>query len=126
MNYYIPPPIVSTEPHSEPILPSPIVNMPDSPMIDQQEANESSNQKTSFPQTRVKAIMKADKDVQLVSGDSVYAMSIAAELFLEILAKEALVYTRSEGRKTVHYKDVSKAVASISALEFLEGSMSFL
>lgn len=78
--------------------------------------------KSTFPVSRVKAIMRQDQDVQLVSGDAVYAMAVAAEAFLEILAKEAYSFTKAESRKTVQYKDLAKAVESVVAFEFLEGA----
>jgi DNA polymerase epsilon subunit 4 len=79
--------------------------------------------KSTFPVSRVKAIMRQDQDVQMVSGDAVYAMAVATEAFLEILAKEAYTFTKAESRKTVQYKDLAKAVESVVAFEFLEGAL---
>ena len=41
------------------------------------------------------------------------------------MAKESFVYTMQEGRKTLNYKDVAKAIHSITALEFLEDIVPF-
>ena len=44
--------------------------------------NSSSNSSSSFPLARVKKIMKADKDVNLVSAEAVHLTSIASVGFL--------------------------------------------
>jgi histone H3/H4 len=62
--------------------------------------------KASFPQARVKNIMRQDKEVHLVATDAVYVVSVATELFLEILGRESFAFTNQEGRKTISYKDV--------------------
>jgi histone H3/H4 len=67
--------------------------------------------KSTLPISRVKAIMRQDEDVQAVSGDAVFAMSVAAEAFLEILIKESYQYTFKESRKTVNYKDVGESLS---------------
>jgi DNA polymerase epsilon subunit 4 len=90
-------------------------------------------EKDSFPLTRVKNIIKQDDEVQLIATDAVFVVSVATELFLEILysfiqlilvrGRESYAYTKQENRKTVAYKDVAKAVNSIIAFEFLEDTV---
>lgn len=55
---------------------------------------------------RIKTVMKIDKDVHNVTLDGVYAVSVAVEMFLELLAQETAQYTIKEGRKVVMFKDV--------------------
>ena len=85
----------------------------------------SSSSKTGgslFPVSRIKTIMRQDDEVAVISGDAVFAMAVAAEAFLESLAKESFTFTKMDGRKTVTYKDVAKAVEAVVAFEFLEGT----
>ncbi|PJF19367.1 hypothetical protein PSACC_00864 [Paramicrosporidium saccamoebae] len=60
----------------------------------------------SFPQARVKKIMKADKD-------------LGTEVFLEFLTGQAAKLTATEKRKTVTYKDIASTVSSDPRLHFL-------
>ncbi|KAI9091735.1 hypothetical protein DFS34DRAFT_320866 [Phlyctochytrium arcticum] len=77
--------------------------------------------KTSFPQARVKSIMREDKDLSMVTSDAIFAATLATEMFLEHLVEKSFEMTRSEGRKAVNYKDVAKAVAEHGEMAFLEG-----
>ncbi len=58
--------------------------------------------KPSFPQSRVKSIMKLDPDVQNVSADAVYAVTVATQLFVELLVLEAHQYTLQSGRYFIY------------------------
>lgn len=84
--------------------------------------NQPATTKTAFPQARVKTIMREDKDVASVSHDAVFAVTLATEMFLEYLVQKSYSSTKTEGRKIVSYKDVSRAVADNVDLAFLEGN----
>ncbi|KAJ3094245.1 hypothetical protein HDU96_001768 [Phlyctochytrium bullatum] len=60
----------------------------------------------SFPVPRVKAVMKEDPEVMQVASDAAVLMSLATELFLEKLTKDAWAYTTKADRKTIAYKDL--------------------
>lgn len=81
-----------------------IVNNPNSSAA---TANNSSGP-TIFPLARVKKIMKADKDVNLVSADAVNLVSLATELFLDNFVKRASDISQNDKRRTILYKDFGK------------------
>lgn len=58
-----------------------------------------------FPLARIKKIMKADKDVNLVAADAVNVISLATELFLDSFVKKASEISQNEKRRTILYKD---------------------
>lgn len=76
--------------------------------------NEGSNPSVStgssatFPLARIKKIMKADKDVNLVSADAVNLISVATEMFLDSFVKKASEISQNEKRRTILYKDFGK------------------
>ncbi|KAI8926449.1 hypothetical protein BC831DRAFT_456230 [Entophlyctis helioformis] len=63
--------------------------------------------------------MKLDKDIQATTADAVYAVTAAAELFLEVLARESFDYARRDGRRSLLYRDVAWAVNDVQEFEFL-------
>ncbi|KAI8603936.1 histone-fold-containing protein [Dissophora ornata] len=75
---------------------------------------------TVLPVARVKRIIKEDKDVQMVSNDAVFLISLATELFLESFTSKAYNLAKMEKRKTVSYKDLATAVTQYDSLEFLQ------
>ncbi|KAF9354042.1 hypothetical protein BGX26_008195 [Mortierella sp. AD094] len=75
---------------------------------------------TQLPAARVKRIIKEDKDVQMVSNDAVFLISMATELFLESFTAKAFNLAKIEKRKTVSYKDLATAVTQHDSLEFLQ------
>ena len=102
-----------------------------SPRLSEQSKRkiESPVKKINFPAAKIKAIMKADHDVAMISADAVLAMAAASELFLQELAQASWSFTSSESRKTIVYKDVgkvwvydylAKAVDSSFSFEFLK------
>lgn len=58
-----------------------------------------------FPLARIKKIIKADKDVNLVSADAVNLVSLATEMFLDNFVKKASDISQNEKRRTILYKD---------------------
>uniref|UniRef100_A0A3B5M2C7 DNA polymerase epsilon subunit 4 n=1 Tax=Xiphophorus couchianus TaxID=32473 RepID=A0A3B5M2C7_9TELE len=72
---------------------------------------------SKLPLTRIKALMKTDPDVSLASQESVFII----ELFVEMIAKDALVYAQQGKRKTLQRKDLDNAIEAIDEFAFLEG-----
>ncbi|KAG0227601.1 hypothetical protein BGW42_002823 [Actinomortierella wolfii] len=75
---------------------------------------------TALPAARIKRIIKEDKDINMVSNDAVFLISLATELFLESFTSKAYGLARMEKRKTVFYKDLANAVSQYDTLEFLQ------
>lgn len=63
---------------------------------------------TSLPLSRIKKIMKSDKDVGLCSNDAVFLTAEATKLFIESLAENAYAETQRAKLKTVMYKDIGR------------------
>ena len=61
-----------------------------------------------FPQTKVRAIMKVDRDVGAVTPDAVAAVAYATEAFVQHLAAASYEATKETGRKTIAYADVGE------------------
>ncbi|KAA0707942.1 DNA polymerase epsilon subunit 4 [Triplophysa tibetana] len=76
-----------------------------------------------LPLSRIKALMKADPDVSLASQESVFIIAKATELFVEMIAKDALVYAQQGKRKTLQRKDLDNAIDAIDEFAFLEGTL---
>ncbi|XP_069378194.1 DNA polymerase epsilon subunit 4 isoform X1 [Paralichthys olivaceus] len=76
---------------------------------------------SKLPLTRIKALMKTDPDVSLASQESVFIIAKATELFVEMIAKDALVYAQQGKRKTLQRKDLDNAIEAIDEFAFLEG-----
>ncbi|KAM9831404.1 DNA polymerase epsilon subunit 4 [Neosynchiropus ocellatus] len=76
---------------------------------------------SKLPLARIKALMKTDPDVSLASQESVFIIAKATELFVEMIAKDALVYAQQGKRKTLQRKDLDNAIEAIDEFAFLEG-----
>ncbi|KAI5289667.1 hypothetical protein KEM54_003457, partial [Ascosphaera aggregata] len=75
---------------------------------------------TCLPASRVKAIVKQDEEIAKLSNPATFSISIATQLFVEYLTKQAHLAMKSDGRRGVlQYKDVAAAVSRIDNLEFL-------
>ncbi|KAI5101902.1 DNA polymerase epsilon subunit 4 isoform X1 [Silurus meridionalis] len=74
-----------------------------------------------LPLSRIKALMKADPDLSLASQESVFIIAKATELFVEMIAKDALVYAQQGKRKTLQRKDLDNAIEAADEFAFLEG-----
>ncbi|XP_061540003.1 DNA polymerase epsilon subunit 4 isoform X2 [Phycodurus eques] len=81
------------------------------------------NRLSKLPLTRIKALMKTDPDVSLASQESVFIIAKATELFVEMIAKDALVYVQQGKRKTLQRKDLDNAIEAIDEFAFLEGTL---
>ncbi|KAG0246134.1 histone-fold-containing protein [Mortierella sp. GBAus27b] len=75
---------------------------------------------TQLPAARIKRIIKEDKDVQMVSNEAVFLISVATEVFLEGFIAKAFNLAKLEKRKTLSYKDLATAVTQHDSLEFLQ------
>ncbi|XP_051928883.1 DNA polymerase epsilon subunit 4 isoform X1 [Hippocampus zosterae] len=78
---------------------------------------------SKLPLTRIKALMKTDPDVSLASQESVFIIAKATELFVEMIAKDAMVYAQQGKRKTLQRKDLDNAIEAIDEFAFLEGTL---
>ncbi|KAK7889765.1 hypothetical protein WMY93_025325 [Mugilogobius chulae] len=76
---------------------------------------------SKLPLARIKALMKTDPDVSLASQESVFIIAKATELFVEMIAKDAMVYAQQGKRKTLQRKDLDNAIEAIDEFAFLEG-----
>ncbi|KAJ1959889.1 hypothetical protein IWQ62_004432 [Dispira parvispora] len=72
-----------------------------------------------FPMSRVKKVIKEDRDIHLCSADAVYAIALAAQLFVENLSRLGQECALEGKRKTLAYKDLAKVVKDTERLEFL-------
>ncbi|XP_069006518.1 DNA polymerase epsilon subunit 4 [Embiotoca jacksoni] len=81
------------------------------------------NRLSKLPLARIKALMKTDPDVSLASQESVFIIAKATELFVEMIAKDALVYAQQGKRKTLQRKDLDNAIEAIDEFAFLEGTL---
>ncbi|KAJ1984684.1 hypothetical protein H4R34_000518 [Dimargaris verticillata] len=72
-----------------------------------------------FPLSRVRRVIKEDRDISMCQSDAVVAIALAAQLFVEELAKQGQEAAQASKRKTVAYKDLAKAVSETDRLEFL-------
>nr|XP_057929793.1 DNA polymerase epsilon subunit 4 isoform X1 [Doryrhamphus excisus] len=92
---------------------------------------------SKLPLARIKALMKTDPDVSLASQESVFIIAKATikknmaylllpvqqELFVEMIAKDALVYAQQGKRKTLQRKDLDNAIEAVDEFAFLEGTL---
>ncbi|XP_076880543.1 DNA polymerase epsilon subunit 4 [Brachyhypopomus gauderio] len=78
---------------------------------------------SKLPLSRIRALMKADPDVSLAGQDSVFIIARATELFVEMIAKDALVYAQQGKRKTLQRKDLDNAIEAVDEFAFLEGTL---
>ncbi|XP_074310023.1 uncharacterized protein LOC141644397 [Silene latifolia] len=78
----------------------------------------------SFPVSRVKKIVKFDKDISRVTSEALFLVSGAAELFLHFLAEKSSDIVTAKKRKTIKLEDLRIAVKRHQpAREFLLDSL---
>lgn len=117
----LPIPLAMIHPQTHPLqvqIP-PVGTFSQSPIESAKRKMESPAKKINFPVAKIKTIMKADDEVANISSDAVLVMAAATELFLQELADASWKNTAKEARKTILYKDVSKAVDGSVEFEFL-------
>nr|KIR88630.1 DNA polymerase epsilon p12 subunit [Cryptococcus tetragattii IND107] len=76
---------------------------------------------TMFPVTRVKKIVKADRDIDIMSSEAVFMVSVAAEYFIKHFMEEGYTKARLEKRKLINYRDMANVVARSEEFDFLKG-----
>jgi histone H3/H4 len=74
--------------------------------------------KPTIPMQKVKQIMKLDPKVQ-ATQDAVYAITVATQLFLELLTMESFSCCKSSGQKTIQYQHIAQIIGEIHEFEFL-------
>jgi DNA polymerase epsilon subunit 4 len=86
-----------------------------------QSLAEKSKGTTIFPLTRVKRIIKADKDLDIMSSEATFLIAVATEYFIKHFMEEGYTKARLERRRIVNYKDLANVVARSEEFEFLRG-----
>ncbi|KAL3873621.1 hypothetical protein ACJMK2_036716 [Sinanodonta woodiana] len=76
-----------------------------------------------LPLSRIKSIMKSDPDVTLASQEAVILLAKAAELFIQMLSKDAVGSTMQGKRKTLQRKDLDHVLDTRDSYLFLEGTL---
>ncbi|XP_065074121.1 DNA polymerase epsilon subunit 4 [Ochlerotatus camptorhynchus] len=87
------------------------------------EASSKGPRLVQFPLSKIKQIMKFDPDVQVISGQAIFLVTRAAELFVQTMAKEFYTHTVAGKKKTISKRDVDLTIQSVDTLMFLEGMM---
>lgn len=77
----------------------------------------------SLPLSKIKRIFKMDPDYFGSSASAVYATGVATELFVQYLVEHASMLAKLEKRKKIQYKDLSNAVSTQDALNFLSDTI---
>ncbi|XP_019442200.1 PREDICTED: nuclear transcription factor Y subunit C-2-like [Lupinus angustifolius] len=72
-----------------------------------------------LPLSRIKRIVKADKDVKMVSAEVPLFMAKACEIFIQELTLRAWILTQDKESCTLQNGDIAKAVQKIHVLHFL-------
>ncbi|WVR09584.1 hypothetical protein IAU60_006654 [Kwoniella sp. DSM 27419] len=75
---------------------------------------------TIFPMSRIKRIVKADKDLENMSNEAVFLVAVATEYFIKHFMEEGYTKARLEKRKIVNYKDMAAVVARSEEFDFLK------
>ena len=73
----------------------------------------------TIPFRSIKRTMKLDPIIGTVQNEAAILTTLAAELFVEALAKESHQNAKSRGRNTIRYEDVAEARSKNSAYSFL-------
>ncbi|KAJ0262577.1 Nuclear factor Y [Hirschfeldia incana] len=73
-------------------------------------AEEEETTRPVFPVTRVKKIMKVDKDINKINSDALQLVTYSTELFLRFLAEKSSVIAAEKKRKTVNLDHLRIAV----------------
>ncbi|CAN8267751.1 unnamed protein product [Cochlearia groenlandica] len=74
------------------------------------EEDEETMIRPEFPITRVKKIMKLDKDINKINSDALHLVAYSTELFLRFLADKSSIVTAEKKRKTVNLDHLRIAV----------------
>ncbi|XP_040578367.1 uncharacterized protein [Lepeophtheirus salmonis] len=108
---------------SETVSQSILQEQPEVHCLSDTEELEKEDKLYRLPLGRIKNIMKCDPELNLASADSVFLVTKATELFIQNLAEECYLYTKSSKKKTITKKDFDKALDNATPLAFLEGTL---
>jgi DNA polymerase epsilon subunit 4 len=79
---------------------------------------------TMFPIARVKRIIKSDKDLEMMSAEATFLISVATEYFVKHFMEEGYTKARLEKRRIINYKDMANVVSRAEEFDFLKGESS--
>jgi len=71
----------------------------------------------------VKRIIKLDEEIGACSNSAAFLVTVAAEMFIQYLAKQGYKGAQKDRRKNLQYKDLANAVAALDTLEFLSDTI---
>merc|ERR1712137_1368499 len=72
-----------------------------------------------LPLARIKKIMKADKDVKMISQEAPILFAKACEIFIRELTLRAWLQTEENKRKTLQRNDIAAAISKTDMFDFL-------
>ncbi|RSH91439.1 hypothetical protein EHS25_009738 [Saitozyma podzolica] len=75
---------------------------------------------TLFPISRVKRIIKADKDLDMMTGEACFMISVATEYFVKHFMEEGYTKARLDKRRIVNYRDMAAVVTRSEEFDFLK------
>ncbi|ORX39435.1 histone-fold-containing protein [Kockovaella imperatae] len=74
---------------------------------------------TIFPISRVKKIIKADKELDMMTGEACFMIAVATEYFIKHFMEEGYTKARLDKRKMVNYRDMAAVVERSEEFDFL-------
>ncbi|OAF70495.1 DNA polymerase II subunit 4 [Intoshia linei] len=77
---------------------------------------------TKLPQSRIKQIMKIDKEVSLVSAEACFLTCRATDMFISVLSYECSKMVEGTKRKTLIKIDFDKVIKHVEKFTFLDGT----
>mmetsp|Transcript_632 Transcript_632/g.950 ORF Transcript_632/g.950 Transcript_632/m.950 type:complete len:200 (-) Transcript_632:15-614(-) len=81
--------------------------------------NETNFKSYQLPLARIKKIMKADKDVKMISQEAPILFAKACEIFIRELTLRAWLQTEENKRKTLQRNDIAAAISKTDMYDFL-------
>ncbi|TVY25479.1 DNA polymerase epsilon subunit C [Lachnellula hyalina] len=77
---------------------------------------------TQLPLSRVRKMIMQDQDIAVCANSAAFVLTLATELFIQYLAEQGhnVVKSEKKPRRNIQYRDLSKAVAQLDNLQFLE------
>ncbi|KAF9463018.1 histone-fold-containing protein [Collybia nuda] len=76
--------------------------------------------KSLLPFARVQRIIKADKDIPIITKDAIFLISLATEEFIKRITEGSQRVASREQRITVQHKDIATVVRKADEFMFLE------
>lgn len=73
----------------------------------------------SLPLARIKKIMKADKDVRMISAEAPVIFAKACEMFILELTLRSWIHTEENKRRTLQKNDIAAAISRTDVFDFL-------